>query len=68
MEEDGLRGPFFRLSSSQEALLYSPILLSVSIGPFGVLTLSVMGLQSRQPGHCAIVVSQWGLSLWEASF
>lgn len=63
-EEDG----FFLLSFSQEAVLYSPILLSVSIGPFGVLTLSVMGLQPSQPVHCAIVISQWGLSFREASF
>lgn len=65
MEEDGPRGP---LLSAQEALLYSSILLSISIGSFGVLTLSVIGLQPSQPAHCAIVISQWGLSLWEASF
>lgn len=52
----------------QEALLYSSISLSISVGFFSVLTLSVMGLQASQPAHCAIVITQWGLSLWEASF
>lgn len=52
----------------KEALLYSFISLSLSVGSFSVLTLSVMGLQASQPAHCAIVITQWGLSLWEASF
>lgn len=42
----------------QEALLYSCISLSISVGSFSVLTLSVMALQASQPAHCAIVVTQ----------